>query len=158
MNTTKLTENISRVEMECTVLGKSLILWVDTGSPNTLVSSTFLQRFGLFPIGTRRYSGKVAGVKFSRRPSITIPEINLPGCLPLRNVRVLAALDGDEWNNIIVLGLNVINHLTYKVDRSGGTFEWLESIMAKIPGSNRTKLDHLIWNGTYLLSDTDDEQ
>ena len=56
----------------------------------------------------------------------------------------------------MVLGLNVMNHLTYKVDRNNRTLEWVESIIANIPGSNRTKLDHLLLNGAYLLSDSDD--
>ena len=155
MNIVKLSDSISRIEAECSVFGKSLTLWADTGSPNTLVSSTFLKRFGLSPAGTRRYSGKVAGVQFNQKPSVTIPEISFSGCLSMKNVRALAALDGDEWNNIVVLGLNVMNHLTYKVDRSCDTFEWIEAIAANIPGSNRTKFDHLILNGTYLLSDAD---
>jgi len=142
--------------MECGLFGKLFRLWIDTGSPNTLVSSKLVGQFGLSPVGTRRYSGKVAGVQFQRKPSITIPEISIPGCLPLKNVRALAALDGDEWDKTVVLGLNVMNHLTYKVDRNNRTLEWVESIIASIPGSNRTKLDHLLLNGAYLLSDSDD--
>lgn len=156
MNTATLSKNLSRVEVVCKVFGELFDLWVDTGSPNTLVSSKLVSQFGLSPVGTRRYSGKVAGVQFQRKPSITIPEINIPNCLPMKNVRALAALDGNEWDKTVVLGLNVMNHLTYKVDRSGGTFEWLESIIANIPGSNRTKFDHMILNGAYLPSDAED--
>ena len=41
------------------------------------------------------------------------------------------------------------------IDRSNRSFEWLESILANIPSSNRTKFDHMILNGAYLLSDAD---
>jgi predicted aspartyl protease len=131
------------------------MLWVDTGSPNTLVSSSFAARFGLSPVGTRRYNGKVAGIEFRNKFSITIPQIDFPGCLPLKNVRALVALEDNEWNEIIVLGLNVLNHLTYTVSRDSGTFEWLESLTSGVPGSDKSKCNHLIWNGTYLLADDD---
>jgi len=153
LNITKLTENFSRVAVKCNIFGEPFTLWVDTGSPNTLVSSNFPERFGLLPVGARRYSGKVAGVLFRSKPSITIPEIVFPKCLPLRNVRALAALEDDVWDDIEVLGLNVLNHLTYKIDRDKGIFEWLESLTSDIPGSSRGRFDHLIWNGTYLLGD-----
>jgi hypothetical protein len=151
-----LSKNISRIEVKCKVFGEIFNLWVDTGSPNTLVSSKLVAEFGLPPVGTRRYSGKVAGVQFHRKPSIMIPDISIPGCSLLKNIRALAALDGDEWNRTVILGLNVLNHTVYKIDRSSNTFEWLESLTANIPASTRTKFDHLIWNGTYLLSDAED--
>ena len=157
MNIAKLTKNLARVEVICKVSGKPFELWVDTGSPNTLVSTKFPRQFGLLPVGTRRFNGKVAGVQFQRKPSITIPEISITGCLPLKNVRALAALDGDEWDKTVVLGLNVMNHLTYKVDRNERTLEWLESIIANIPESSRSKFDHMILNGAYLLSDAEEE-
>jgi len=153
LNIVNLTKNASRVEMLCLINDETFRIWVDTGSPNTLVSSKLINILNLPPIGTRRYSGKVAGVQFRNKPSITIPKIIIPGCLPLKNIRALAALDSDEWNGIVILGLNVLNHLVYKVDRGGGIFEWLESLASSIPGSTRTKFDHVIWNGAYLLSD-----
>ena len=143
--------------MACKSFGELFDLWVDTGSPNTLVSSKLVTEFSLTPVGTKRYSGRVAGAQFQRKPSVTIPDIYISGCLPLRNVRALAALDGDEWDRTVILGLNVLNHTIYKIDRNSNTFEWLESLMANIPGSSRTKFDHLILNGAYLLSDTEDE-
>ena len=76
-----------------------------------------------------------------------------PGCLPIKNVRALAALDSNEWNDIVILGLNVLNHMTYKIDRDNRTFEWLESLTSNVPGSERSKFNHLIWNGSYLLAD-----
>jgi hypothetical protein len=144
------------VEIECVIFGELFDLWVDTGSPNTLVSSSLVAQFGLSPVGTRRFSGKVAGLHFEQKPSVTIPEIAIPGCMPLKNIRALAALNGDEWDKTVILGLNVLNHLTYKIDRADSTFTWLESITASIPGSIRTKFDHLIFKGTYLLSDAED--
>ena len=143
------------MEIRCKVFDYPFWIWVDTGSPNTLVSVNFHKRFGLSPIGKKRYNGKVAGVEFQNKPSITIPEIVFPNCLPLRNVRALAALENDEWDKIIILGLNVINHLTFKVDRINSTFEWLEMLTADVPSSERTKLNHLIINGVYLLGDED---
>ena len=151
MNITKLTNNVSRVAIECTIFNDPFLIWVDTGSPNTLVSEKFIKRFGLAPVGTKRYSGKVAGVEFRSKASILIPQITFPGCLPLRDVRALAALESDEWDDIVVLGLNVLNHLTYKVSRENGTLEWLESLTSNIRGSDRSRFNHLIWNGTYLL-------
>ena len=156
MNIVTLTKNTSRIAVLCNIFNQPFTIWVDTGSPNTLVSAKFADRFGLLPVGTRRYSGRVAGATFRNKPSITIPEISLLGCIPLRNVRALAALEGEEWDDIIVLGLNVLNHLTYKISRESGIFEWLESLTSSVPGSNRGRLDHLMWNGTYLLSDEDD--
>jgi hypothetical protein len=146
-----MSDNKSRVELRCQLYGEPLTVWVDTGSPNTLVSSNFLTRFGLQPVGARRYSGKVAGIVFRGKPSIRLPSIEFHNCLPLRNVRALAALDEPEWDNIIVLGLNVLNHLTIKIDRPNGIFEWLEHIASDVPGSSNSKFDHMIWQGKYLL-------
>jgi hypothetical protein len=141
------------VALKSFIFGNKFIIWVDTGSPNTLVSANFLSRFKLAPVGSKRYNGKVAGIAFRNRPSVTIPEIAIPGGLPLKNVRALAAMEGDEWDNTVVLGLNVLNHLTYKVSRDNRSFEWLESLTSSVERSNRSRLDHIIWNGTYLLSD-----
>ena len=71
------------------------------------------------------------------------------------NLRALAALSGDEWDDIVVIGLNVLNHLTYKVSRDDGILEWIESLTSNISGSARSKFNHIIWNGTYLLVDDD---
>ena len=155
MNITKLTKNVSRIAMECNIFNDPFIIWLDTGSPNTLVSEKFIKRFRLAPVGTKRYSGKVAGVEFRSKPSILIPQMIFSGCLPLRDIRALAALNGDEWDDIVVLGLNVLNHLTYKVSRENGTLEWPESLTSNIQGSGRSRFNHLIWNGTYLLVDDD---
>jgi hypothetical protein len=129
-------------------------LWIDTGSPNTLVHSDFAKRFKL-PLGGGRYKGYVAGKKFQNRPTVTIPEITIPGCHPLRNVKAIAALDGDEWENIVVIGLNVLNHLTYRINRDPmpGTFEWIESLSSTVIGSTRTRFDHVIMDGKYVLAD-----
>ena len=111
MNITRLTKKISRIEARCKIFNESFDIWVDTGSPNTLVSSKFPERFGLSPVGARRYSGKVAGVLFRSKPSITIPEIVFPKCLPLRNVRALAALEDDVWDGIVVLAPKICKTL-----------------------------------------------
>jgi hypothetical protein len=64
LNTAKLNKNVSRVGILCRVFNKSFEIWVDTGSPNTLVSTKFAMQFGLSPVGKTRYSGKVAGIQF----------------------------------------------------------------------------------------------
>jgi len=156
LNTSVLTKNLSRIEMKCTVKNRLLTLWVDTGSPNTLVSASFLKRFGLSPVGTTRYSGNVGGVQFTQKPSVLIPEIKLNDGLAFKNVRALAVFNDDYWNSVILLGLNVLNHLTYKIDRVNSTFEWLESLTPLIPTATRTKFNHIIMNGKYLLSDTEE--
>jgi hypothetical protein len=117
------------------------------------VSSAFPERFGLSPAGTRRFSGKVAGQIFRNKPAVVIPEIKIPECLPLKRVSAIASLQGDEWNEIIVLGLNVLNHLKYAVSREDSTFEWIESLTSDVEGSQKSKFNHLILNGKYLLFD-----
>jgi len=142
--------------MWCQVCGTRFRLWIDPGSPNTLVSASLIAEYGLSPMGTKRYNGKVAGTIFRNKAAIVIPEIMVSGCLPLRNIRAITALEGDEWNKIIVLGLNVLNHMTYKVSRENGTFEWLESLTSNVTGSDRDRFNHIIWNGKYLLVDDDE--
>jgi hypothetical protein len=141
--------------MWCQVCGTRFRLWIDPGSPNTLVSANFITDYGILPSGTKRYNGKVAGTIFRNKAAIVIPEIALPGCLPLRNIRAITALEGDEWNKIIVLGLNVLNLITYKISRENGTFEWLESLTSRVTWSDRDKFNHIIWNGKYLLVDNE---
>ena len=132
-------------------------MWIDTGSPNTLVHEDFTKLIGVAPIKGKGYSGNVVGMTFKNRPAVTIPEIVIDNSLPLKNVRVITALTGDEWRRRIVIGLNVLNHLTIRLDRSTmlGKFEWLESLVSNVSDSSRTKFDHIIWNGSYLLSDED---
>jgi len=149
---------VSRIELNCEILGRRYKIWIDTGSPNSLVHSDFAERLKLTQHKGQTYSGKISGTEFRNKRAVTIPEINIPGCRSILNVRVIAALDGDEWKDIILIGLNVLNHLTYKIDRDPmpGTFEWLESLTSKVEGSSRTRFDHLIMNGRYLLSDSED--
>jgi len=132
-------------------------VWIDTGSPNTLVHEDFAKLIGVTPIKGKCYSGNVVGMTFKNRPAVTIPEIVINRSLPLKNVRVITALSGDEWRRRIVIGLNVLNHLTIRLDRSTmpGNFKWLESLVSSVSGSSRTKFDHIIWNGNYLLTDED---
>jgi hypothetical protein len=155
LNTANLTNNISRIEILCSLFGERFRLWIDPGSPNTLVSTKFITIFGLAPAGTRKYSGKVAGEIFRNKSTVVIPQIVLPECMPMRNIRALAALESNEWDRVIVLGLNVLNHMTYKISRENGTFEWLESLTSSVVGSDRDRFNHVIWNGKYLLVDED---
>jgi hypothetical protein len=132
-----------------------MTIWVDSGSPNTLVSVGFAERFGIPLIKGRTYSGNVAGIMFKGRHALTIPEIKIPNYGALRNVRAIPALDGEDYENILVLGLNVLNHCVQRLDRTGkiGVIELTESIISDIPNSYRTKFDHLIVSGAYLLTD-----
>ena len=159
MNTIRLNKILSRVEIVARVNGEQFLVWIDTGSPNTLVPTDFTERLKLSPNKGKVYSGRIAGTLFSKRPSITIPKIVISGCHPLRSVRAITALEGDEWKDIIIIGLNVLNHLTYKINRDPfpGTLEWLESLTSEISGSSRTRFDHLIMDGKYLLSDGENE-
>lgn len=157
MNCISLTDNHSRIEFKCTVFNERFHVWVDTGSPNTLVFSNFISTFNLNPAGTQKYNGKVAGKIFQNKYAVTIPEIIIPNCLPLRNIRAITALEGPEWNNIIILGLNVLNHLSYKITRETNTLEWLESLTSTIPNSERSKFNHIIINGRYMLTDDNEE-
>jgi hypothetical protein len=125
-----------------------MIVWVDSGSPNTLVSVGFAKRFGIPLVKGRTYSGKVAGHTFNGRHALTIPEIEIPEYSVLRNVRAIPALYGEDYEDIIVLGLNVLNHCVQRLDRTGkiGVISLVESIIADVPNSTRTKFDHLIKN------------
>ena len=155
MNIIELNDKLSRIEIPCRIDNKNFLMWIDTGASNTLMSANAHKLLKLYPHGGMTYSGKVAGVEFKEKHSLTIPKIEMPGCTPLKNIRAIVALDGDEWERIILLGLNVLNHLTFKINRDPmpGTFEWLESLTSKVPGSSRTRFDHLVFGGKYLLAD-----
>ena len=118
LNITRLNPTKSRIEMDCSINGRTFLLWVDTGSPNTLVHSNMADALKIPTVKGMTSSGKVAGKEFQKRPAITLPSLVIPNCQPLRNIRAIAALDGDEWKDIVILGLNALNHLVYKIDRS----------------------------------------
>jgi len=117
----------------------------------------FLDKLKLKP-SRQRFTGNVAGTKFIKQPSILIPEIKVTGCLPLQNVRAITAFSSDEWSNIILLGLNVLNHISFKVDREKlpGFFEWTESLTNRQADTGKTRFDHIIWGGKYLLMGVDE--
>ena len=153
MNSIPLKSNKSRIEFDCKIKGKQFKIWVDTGSPNTLVHGDIANILGLMPVKGLTYSGAVAGIKFEKKPALVLPEIAIADFNPLRNVRAIAGFNDSKWKNIILIGLNVLNHITYKVSRSQmpGTFEWLETLTPDIPKSGRTKFNHLLINGEYLV-------
>ena len=100
--------------------------------------------------------GNVAGHIFERRYSVTIPLINIQNKLSLRFVRAITGLsDADEWDNLIILGMNVLDHCSFKIDRTQipGTFECYESLTSTVEGSSRPKFDHLFQGDKYLLID-----
>ena len=157
MNCTLLNQNNSRIEFDCEIKDQSYIVWIDTGAPNTMVHSDTAKALGLKPVKGASYSGAVAGVKFTGKPAVVIPEIVIEGYHPLKNVSAITGLNDPKWKNIILIGLNVLNHLTYKIDRSQmpGTFEWLETLTPVIPATGKTKFNHLLINGVYMVTDED---
>ena len=157
MNSIPLKPNKSRIEFDCEIKGQSFKVWVDTGAPNTLVHGDIAETLGLLPVKGLIYSGAIAGIKFEKKPAIVIPEIAIADFHPLREVRAITGFSDPKWKNIILIGLNVLNHMTYKVERSPmpGTFEWLETLTPDIPESGRTKYNHLLINGEYLVTDVD---
>ena len=155
MNTVKLNKNRSRIEFPCKISGRNFIAWIDTGAPNTLVHSDTAKRLQLLPIVGRVYSGNIAGNSFEKKRALTLPDIEVIGCQPFKKVRAIAALEGDEWKDIIIMGLNVMNHLTSTLERCPlpGSFGWLESLVSTVPGSRRARFDHVLIDGEYLLTD-----
>ena len=155
MNIIQLATTKSRVGFRCQIKGLSLIAWIDTGAPNTLIHPSVAEKLRLLPADKWRFTGAIAGAKFIDKPSVVLPSIVVGNGYALQNVRAITAFEDDKWKNIIIIGLNVLNHLTYKIDRSPlpGTFEWLESLTSGVPGSDRTRFDHIMWNGEYLLEE-----
>jgi predicted aspartyl protease len=150
-----LKPNKSRIEFDCEIKGKPFKIWVDTGSPNTLVHGDIARILGLVPIKGLTYSGAIAGIKFEKKPAIVIPEITISDFYPLKNVRAIAGFNEAKWKNIILIGLNVLNHISYKITRNQmpGTFEWIETLTPNIPTSSKSKFNYLIINGEYMMTD-----
>jgi len=155
-----LRKNKARIAFHCTICGIPMTVWIDTGSPNTLVPADFVKRSGLTPIKGASFKGVIAGYAFEKRPAIMIPEIIIPNHYTIRNIRAITALDGKDFRNTVVLGMNVLNHGTTCIERDGdsGRFSFLPSLTSKIEGSERSIFNHLIINGKYLTTDAEADE
>ena len=93
-------------------------IFMDTGSPNTIVTKSLAVQLGLK--ATKSSMGKIqlSGETIDVVP-VVLPELKL-GTMRLENVKVYAGL-GNNWKNAIILGLNVLNQLIYTVDRTKGS-------------------------------------
>ena len=89
------------------------------------------------------------------RYAIMLPEIEIPEYRSLCNVRAITALDGEEFSQTILLGMNVLNHGTTIIRRESdvGTFDFYESPTSNVKGSTRHRFNHLLVDGNYLISD-----
>ena len=157
MKSILLTNSVSRIEFLCNINEHRFYIWVDTGSPNTLISETVRVRLNLNP-NKERFSGNIAGDAFKNAPSVTIPSINIQDKLILNKVRAIVGLPAkDEWKDTIILGMNVLNHCTFMVDKTTlpYKFDCLESIHSKVKNSYREKFDHVLIDNKYLLSETE---
>ena len=56
--------------------------------------------------------------------------------------------------------MNVLNHGTLRIERSGdaGLLDFHESLTSKVEGSGRSKFDHLIINGKYMITDAGEDE
>ena len=157
MKSIVLMKSKSRVVFNCEVQNIPMLIWVDTGAPNTLVPADFIERSGLPKIEGRTYKGKISGYEFFGKYALVLPEIVIPEYRSLRNVRAIAALDGKEFSRIILLGINVLNHGTSIIRRENdtGSFDFYESPASSVEGSVRNKFNHLLIDGKYLINDAD---
>ena len=160
MKSIALKKSRSRVAFDCVVQGFPMEIIVDSGSPNTLVPSDFAERTGLQRTSGVTFKGKILGYEFTDRYAIMLPEIKIPYYRSLYNVRVIAALDGEEFAQTILLGMNVLNHGTTIIRRENdtGTFDFYESPASNVKGSTRHRFNHLLVDGNYLISDTDTDE
>ena len=117
-NQIKLRSKISRVQFRCTVHGISQIALFDPGSPNTVINLELARALGLKSYRSGMAKIHISGSTIDVVP-VTLPELTM-GSLNLTNVRAYAGL-GKSWGNTVLLGLNVLNHLVYTVDRSEGS-------------------------------------
>ena len=150
-----LNDSKSRIEAFVTVQRYRIRIWIDTGSPNTLISENLMKRLKLKSNEDFSFNGNIAGSSFKQKPSVTIPLIDVQGKLSLRNVRAIVGLpNNDMWNDIIIIGMNVLNHCSFKIDRTQipNIFECYESLTSKVGGSNRNRFDHILIDNKYLLT------
>ena len=150
-----LTKSVSRIELESVISKQPFLIWVDTGSPNTLISKAVQEQLKLKP-NKDRYNGTIAGGIFKNAPSVTIPAINMQDKLELKNIRAIVGLPSEEkWKDTIIIGMNVLNHCTFMVDKTQLPYKFscLESIHSIVEGSFRTKFDHVLIDNQYLLSE-----
>lgn len=82
---------------------------------------------------------------------VVLPSLTM-GTLRLENVRVYAGLD-ENWGDTVLLGLNVLNHLIYAVDRSEGNgFIYLEKNPTQSDFNRLISVD-----GKYYITSDEEE-
>ena len=86
MKSILLTNSVSRIEFECVISKQPFLIWVDTGSPNTLISGTVKKQLNLDPNKGQRFNVNIVGGTFKKAPSVTIPAINIQNKLELKNI------------------------------------------------------------------------
>jgi len=113
-----LESEISRVYFECNVCGVKQTILFDSGSPNTVITLALANSLGLKAHRSKVTKVYIAGSAIDVVP-VTLPLLTM-GSLSLTDVRVYAGLD-KSWGTTVLLGLNVMNHIVYTVDRSEGS-------------------------------------
>ncbi|MDR2166415.1 MAG: retroviral-like aspartic protease family protein [Clostridiales bacterium] len=108
---------MSRVHFKCTIGGRTQRILFDPGASNTVITLKLAGELGLKSRASQLSKIYLAGDVIDVVP-VVLPDLTM-GTLRLANVRVYAGL-GKNWNNTVILGLNVLNHLIYTVDRSQG--------------------------------------
>ena len=117
-NKIKLEPEISRVYFRCTVSKETHTILFDPGSPNTVITLKLAKTLGLKARHSDITKIHISGSTVDVVP-VVLPDLVM-GSLRLTDVRVYAGL-GTGWGDTILLGLNVLNHLVYTVDRSDGS-------------------------------------
>jgi hypothetical protein len=87
---------------------------------------------------------------------VTVPELKI-GSLALKNVKVYAGLD-KNWGNTVLLGLNILNHLIYTVDRTEGNGFINIELNQNCAGNEQEIFNRLISaDGKYYISDFEEK-
>ena len=120
---------------------------LDPGSPNTIVTLSLVWKLGLKPLTKKTSTIYLSGSAVTVFP-VVLPDLKL-GAMKLENVRVYAGLD-KQWADTIILGLNVLNHLVYTVDRTKGS----GFINIRLGNEAKTNFNRLISSdGKYYITD-----
>ena len=146
-NKIKLLPTISRIFFQCSIGGHNQTILFDTGSPNTVITLELAGKLKLISKSSSMVKVHIAN-KSIDVVSTTLPDIKL-GSLELKDVRVYAGLD-KSWGSTIILGLNVLNHLIYTVDRTKGS----GFINIRLGNKSKNNFNRLISaDGKYYITD-----
>ena len=137
--------------MHTSVCGLKQNILIDTGAPNTVITIALAAKLKLPPLSLKK-----SQIYLSRDildvVQVILPELVL-GTLRLRNVRVYTGLNND-WGDTIILGLNVLNHLVYTINRTKGS----GFINIQLRSTAKNNFNHLISaDGKYYITDYPEE-